>query len=394
MAKISGFSLIEALILAGLLSTTTLVIAGIISHSGKAVNSIEGKINQGVLNQALRSRISDRANCTAAIAKVAYTLPAAQSANFASALPIAFDLSGMDLGLVAAGRSISQLQLSVNALKLMNSVYLGVAAGFNVYNVNLVSEYDMMKDSLGSRRFKPSVVGAVSILVSGGNIAGCLPVIPFPNVRCSLKDAVYLPHGYNGTPADADGCVPQTAFDGAKGPPGVPGLPGVPGANRTGPPGPPGSPGDPGPPGPPGNPWFFSFFPPSPPTPPTPPSPPPPGPTPKSDARVKTELGAFEYGLAEAMRVRPIWFRYNGLAGTVAGEEHAGVIAQELREVMPKLVEGKKEKLRAGDAEATEVLRVHYEELTFTLLKAIQEQQREIESLRLRVNTLEESSKP
>ena len=36
------------------------------------------------------------------------------------------------------------------------------------------------------------------------------------------------------------------------------------------------------------------------------------------DKRTKTETAQFTYGLHEVMQIGPIWFRYNGLAGTIS----------------------------------------------------------------------------
>jgi hypothetical protein len=59
-----------------------------------------------------------------------------------------------------------------------------------------------------------------------------------------------------------------------------------------------------------------------------------------------------------------------------------GLIAQEVREVLPHLVTG-------NDTNENEYLGVDYNGLTSVLVKAIQEQQEIIEDLKLRIQTLE-----
>ncbi|RYZ75171.1 MAG: tail fiber domain-containing protein [Proteobacteria bacterium] len=96
---------------------------------------------------------------------------------------------------------------------------------------------------------------------------------------------------------------------------------------------------------------------------------------------MKTETGTYEYGLAEVLQIRPIWFEYNGLAGTVAGEKHAGVIAQELERVAPRLVNHERKPLHPG-AQPTDVLSVRYEEFDMMLIRAVQEQQKLLKRLK------------
>jgi type II secretory pathway pseudopilin PulG len=266
---------------------------------------------------------------------------------------------------------------------------------------------------------------------------------------------IYLPGGYNGVAADDNGCVPLSAFStrGVRtvGPPGPPGYPGW---NTVGAPGAPGAPGvyipppapagggdgsggdgsggsggggdgsgggggggggaDPGA-GDPGAGGAGGPAPaPAPPTGPLPcgveiihgdmianpcPQPPPPPKIPpggctychQSDRRVKKELGEFEYGLNEILEMRPIWFEYNGQAGTRAGELHAGVIAQELEKVAPRLVERKKMSLVPGGP-TTDVLSVRYEEFDMMLIRAVQEQQKMLKDLRCKLEKHEHPS--
>ncbi len=57
-----------------------------------------------------------------------------------------------------------------------------------------------------------------------------------------------------------------------------------------------------------------------------------------SDKRLKKNILRSDYGLEDIMKLNPVSYEYNGLSGTVDGEFHVGVIAQELKEVFPHMV--------------------------------------------------------
>ncbi len=57
-----------------------------------------------------------------------------------------------------------------------------------------------------------------------------------------------------------------------------------------------------------------------------------------SDARLKNDVRNLEVGLTELRQVRPVRFRYNGRAGTSAGEAGVGVLGQEIETVFPETI--------------------------------------------------------
>jgi hypothetical protein len=57
-----------------------------------------------------------------------------------------------------------------------------------------------------------------------------------------------------------------------------------------------------------------------------------------SDARIKEDVRELEAGLAQLRRVRPVRFRYNGRAGTRAGQEGIGVLGQEIEKIFPEMI--------------------------------------------------------
>ncbi len=89
-----------------------------------------------------------------------------------------------------------------------------------------------------------------------------------------------------------------------------------------------------------------------------------------SDRRMKKDILETTYGLEEVMRLRPVSFHWN--EGT-DDSTHLGLIAQEVREVIPEAVHGD---------EAAGSLSMTPDTLLPVLIKAIQEQQAEIETLR------------
>jgi hypothetical protein len=87
-----------------------------------------------------------------------------------------------------------------------------------------------------------------------------------------------------------------------------------------------------------------------------------------SDARLKTDLSPFGDALDAALRLRPVRFKWIG-----DGASDFGVIAQELRSVLPEAV--------TGD-ESKDSLTVNYSKLSVVAIGAIQDQQAQIKVLR------------
>jgi hypothetical protein len=114
-----------------------------------------------------------------------------------------------------------------------------------------------------------------------------------------------------------------------------------------------------------------------------------------SDARVKKDVKEFRSGLPELMRLRPVSYKYNGLAKTQDdGNVFVGVIAQELEKVLPSMVRSSKGKLRSGDSQETDIKHVDPSAFTYVLINAVQEQQRIIERQEARIAKLERADAP
>ena len=104
-----------------------------------------------------------------------------------------------------------------------------------------------------------------------------------------------------------------------------------------------------------------------------------------SDARIKKDIVNSKYGLATILKLRPVDYH---LINDVKQEPQVGFIAQEVKSVVPELVVGKE-----GDLDKGEILGVNYAGLTPVLTKAIQEQQKEIETLDAEMETSKDERK-
>ncbi len=99
-----------------------------------------------------------------------------------------------------------------------------------------------------------------------------------------------------------------------------------------------------------------------------------------SDVRLKEDVRELEFGLAQLQRVRPVRFRYNGRAGTPAGQEGVGVLGQEIEKIFPEMIRRAPGGLD-GEAD-TEDLRIYDgSALTFVLVNAVKELADKVEKL-------------
>ncbi len=112
-----------------------------------------------------------------------------------------------------------------------------------------------------------------------------------------------------------------------------------------------------------------------------------------SDRLLKTDIFDFEDGLDVVRRIHPVWYRYNGLAGMPTEEMGVGVIAQELREVMPYAVKTWTAKISPSDAEETELLAVDDYSMNYVMINALQELDEKDGRILHRLQVLEEENR-
>lgn len=96
-----------------------------------------------------------------------------------------------------------------------------------------------------------------------------------------------------------------------------------------------------------------------------------------SDRRLKTNIVNASYGLKDVMSLRPVF--YNWKASSDTGRQ-VGLIAQEVRAVIPESVKGDEEK---------ENLSMNYNALIPVLINAIKEQQQQIDQLKEQIKLLQ-----
>jgi hypothetical protein len=108
-----------------------------------------------------------------------------------------------------------------------------------------------------------------------------------------------------------------------------------------------------------------------------------------SDQRLKTNIMDYPKGINELMQVRVREWEYNGKGGTTAGMAGLGVIADEVMTVLPNTVDTYDAKLDEADEETTDIKKFDATEITWLLVKAVQEQQAIITALEARIAALE-----
>lgn len=101
-----------------------------------------------------------------------------------------------------------------------------------------------------------------------------------------------------------------------------------------------------------------------------------------SDRRVKKEIRPFHEGLQKLLLFDPVIYKFNGKCGTVDnGIDYIGLIAQDVKKIMPELVISQYKKLNADDTKEEEILTHDLSPLTFIFINAIKELNARIEKL-------------
>ena len=97
-----------------------------------------------------------------------------------------------------------------------------------------------------------------------------------------------------------------------------------------------------------------------------------------SDARLKENVKDLNYGLKDVLDIRPVSFDWKEKRN---GQHDIGVIAQEIEKIIPEVVV-EVDTLNSEDTHKT----VDYAKLTSVLIKAVQEQQQQINDLKEKLN--------
>lgn len=107
-----------------------------------------------------------------------------------------------------------------------------------------------------------------------------------------------------------------------------------------------------------------------------------------SDQRLKKDIKPFSDGLGVILRINPVYYRYNGLMNTPTEKENIGIIAQEIQKVAPYTIGTFKAKLQDNDEKETELLSFNSHALTFVLINAVKELNKELTELKAHVSAL------
>jgi hypothetical protein len=108
-----------------------------------------------------------------------------------------------------------------------------------------------------------------------------------------------------------------------------------------------------------------------------------------SDRRIKKNVRDYGKGLVELQQVRVREWEYNGKGGTTEGIKGLGVVADEIISVLPNTVDTYEDKLNADDEETTDIKRFDATEITWLLVKAVQELSAKNDALEARITALE-----
>jgi hypothetical protein len=101
-----------------------------------------------------------------------------------------------------------------------------------------------------------------------------------------------------------------------------------------------------------------------------------------SDQRLKDNIRDYTKGTAELMQVRVREWEYNGKGGTIEGTKGLGVVADEVMAVLPDTVENYEAKLNADDEEVTAIKKFDATEITWLLVKTVQELKAELDTVK------------
>ena len=109
-----------------------------------------------------------------------------------------------------------------------------------------------------------------------------------------------------------------------------------------------------------------------------------------SDVRLKENISDYTAGLNDILMIHPVWFTYNGEAG-MPKETGVGVLAQEIREIAPYMVNTWQYQSPEGDKKS--YLGVDNGAMTYMLINAVKEQNQMILDLKKIVEQQQEEIK-
>ncbi|MCB0632196.1 MAG: tail fiber domain-containing protein [Saprospiraceae bacterium] len=100
-----------------------------------------------------------------------------------------------------------------------------------------------------------------------------------------------------------------------------------------------------------------------------------------SDRRLKRNIRPYTDGLWQLLKIRPVWYQYNGKAELPADREFVGIIAQEMQDIAPYTV-------GSFQYEGTDYLNFDGSALRFMIINAIKELHEELTHKEKRIDEL------
>ncbi|MEO6131132.1 MAG: tail fiber domain-containing protein, partial [Saprospiraceae bacterium] len=109
-----------------------------------------------------------------------------------------------------------------------------------------------------------------------------------------------------------------------------------------------------------------------------------------SDIRLKQDVQPYKDGLNSLLNINPVTYHYNELSGYDSSLQYVGVIAQELQQVAPYMVNVSEKKMKDG---TSGYLQVDNSAMTYLLINAVKEQQKIITDQQHRISAIENELK-
>jgi len=108
-----------------------------------------------------------------------------------------------------------------------------------------------------------------------------------------------------------------------------------------------------------------------------------------SDERFKKNIAPLKNSLEVIRESNFVEFQYNDLSGVPSKKKHYGILAQEMKKILPSTISTAKRKIRPTDKSSTEFLMFNPNDLIYSGLNAIKELDQENQMLRDKVAELE-----
>lgn len=101
-----------------------------------------------------------------------------------------------------------------------------------------------------------------------------------------------------------------------------------------------------------------------------------------SDPRLKDDIQDYTKGLDDLQNIRVRSWTYNGKGGTTKGRKAIGVVSTEIEAYMPEMIINAEGKLNPEDTQTTTIKNVDSLQMTWLLVKSVQELKAEVDSLK------------